>query len=124
MGYVEGLSDARTPLADFFSILLGLEKIEMIRRPRSVTDRQAMTNSLGEIGLGCLDGVVHGFASCKTGRDGRGERTASAMRMRSIDELPLKHMEEPAVIEQVGGSLCRQMTALDQHLLAAEPVKD
>ena len=71
----------------------------MIRGSRSMTDCQAMTNSLGEIGLGCLYGVVHGFASCEMGRDGRGERATGAMRMRSIDELPLEHVEEPAVIE-------------------------
>ena len=28
LGYVEGLSEARTPLADFFSILLGREDVE------------------------------------------------------------------------------------------------
>ena len=115
----------RTPLASFFSILLlCLEKVEVIRRSSSVTDCQAMANGLGEIGLGCLYGVVHGFASREMCRDCRGERAAGAMRVRSIDELPFKYMEEPAVIEQIGGSLCRQMTALDQHMFAAEPVND
>ena len=76
----------------------------MICRTSSVTDCQAMANGLGEIGLGCLYGVVHGFASCEMGRDCRGERTAGAMRVGGIDEFPLEHIEEPAVIEQIGGS--------------------
>ena len=96
----------------------------MIRRSGAVTDRQAMANGLGEIGLGCLYGVVHGFASCKMGCDGRGECAAGSMRVGRIDELPLEHIEEPAVIKQIGTSLCQQMTALDQHMLAAEPVND
>ena len=91
-------------LADFFSILLGLKKVKMIRGSRSVADGQAMANGLGEIGLGRLDGVIYRFASCKMGRDGRRERAAGAMRVWRIDELPLEHIEEPAVIEQVGGS--------------------
>ena len=32
LGYVEGLSDARTKLADFFSILLGLAKVGSAQR--------------------------------------------------------------------------------------------
>jgi len=87
-------------LADFFSILLlGLEKVEMVRGASSVTDCQAMTNGLSKIGLGRLYGIVHGFASCEVGCDGRGERTASAMRVRSIDEFPFEHIEEPTVKE-------------------------
>ena len=31
--YVEPLSDARTPLADFFSILLGRKAVQAIRQP-------------------------------------------------------------------------------------------
>lgn len=112
-------------MADFFSILLlGLEKVEMIRRSSSVTDCQAMANGLGEIGLAGLNGVVHGFASCEMRRNCRGECAAGAMRVGGIDEFPLEHIEEPAVIKQIGGSLCRQMTALDQHMFAAEPVND
>src|SRR3970282_1914326 len=96
----------------------------MIRRSSSGTDGQAMAKGLGEIGLGCLHGVVHGFASCEMGCDCRGERAAGAMRGGRIDELSSEHIEEPAVIEQIGGSFCRQMTALDQHMFAAEPVND
>ena len=71
MGYVEDAFEMRTPLAGFFSILLlCLEKIEMIRRPSAVTDRQAMAKGLGEIDLGCLYGIIYGFASCEMGRDG------------------------------------------------------
>ena len=76
----------------------------MIRGPGSMTDCQAVTNGLGKIGLGCLYGIVHGFASCEMGCDGRGERASGAMRMGSIDKFPLEHIEEPAVIEQIGGS--------------------
>ncbi len=122
--YVEDFDEPRTLLADFFSILLYLEKIEMICRTSSMTDCQAMANSLCEIGLGCLYGVVHGFASREMGCDGRGERAAGAMRVGGIDELPLEHIEEPAVIEQIGGSFCQQVTAFDQHMFAAEPVND
>src|SRR4249920_3376116 len=114
MGYVEDAFEERTPLAGCFSILLFLEKIEMIGRTSSVTNCQAMANGLGEIGFGRLHGVVHGFASCEMGRDGRGERAAGAMRVGGIDEFSLKHGKEPAVIEHIGGSLCQQMTALDQ----------
>jgi hypothetical protein len=115
----------RTTLAGFFSILLlCLEKIEMIRWSSSMTDCQAMANGLGEIGLGCLYGVIHGFASCKMSRYCRGKRAASAMRVGGIDEFSLEHIEKAAVIEQIGGSLCWQMTALDQHMFAAEPVND
>ena len=89
-----------------------------------MTDCQAMANGLGKIGLGRLHSVIHWFAPCEMGRDGRGERAAGAMCMGRIDKLSLEHIEEPAVIEQVGGSICRQMTALDQHVLAAEPVND
>ena len=71
----------------------------MIGRASSVTDCQAMANGLGEIGLGCLHGIVHGFASCEMGCDGRGERASGAMRMRSIDTFPLEYVEEPAVIQ-------------------------
>ena len=86
--------------------LLWREKVKMIRRASSVTDCQAMANSLGKIGLGRLHGVVHGFASCEMGRDGRGKRAAGAMRMGGIDELSLEYVKEPAVIEQIGGSFC------------------
>ena len=96
----------------------------MIRRSSSVTDCQAMANGLGEIGLGYLYGVVHGFSSREMGCDGRGERAAGAMCVGRIDELSLEYVKEPAVIEQIGGSICQQMTALDQHMLAAEPVND
>src|SRR6266498_1473616 len=83
-----------------------------------------MADSLGKIGLGRLYGVIHGFAPCEMGRDGRGERAAGAMCMGGIDELSLEHIKEPAVIEQIGGSFCQQMTALYQHVFAAEPVND
>jgi hypothetical protein len=107
-GYVEDFDESRTLLADFFSILqLGFEKIEMIRRSRSMTNCQAMANGLGEIGLSCLYGVIHGFASCEMGRDGRGECATGAMRVGGIDKFPLEHMEESAVIEKIGGSFCR-----------------
>ena len=97
----------RTLLADFFSILLlGLEKVEVIRRSSSVTDCQAMANGVGEIGFGYLYGVIHGFASCEMRRNCRGECAAGAMRVGGIDEFPLEHIEEPAVIEQIGGSFC------------------
>ena len=56
-------------LAGFFSILLGLKKVKMISRSRSVTDCQAMAKSFGEVGFGRLYGVVHGFASCEVRRD-------------------------------------------------------
>ena len=69
-----------------------------------MTDYQRMTNGFGEIGLGSLNGIVHGLASCEMGRDCRGEGTACAMRVGGIDEFPLEHIEEPAVIEQIGGS--------------------
>ena len=70
-GYVEDFDESRTLLADFFSILLlGLEKIEMIRRSGSMTDCQAMAKGFGEVGFGRLYGVVHGFASCEMRRDG------------------------------------------------------
>ena len=96
----------------------------MIGRASSVTDCQAMANGLGEIGLGCLYGVVHGFASCEMCRNCRRERAAGAMRVGGIDEFPFEYIEEPAVIEQIGGSFCRQMTTFDQDMLAAEPVND
>src|SRR5580765_6083413 len=96
----------------------------MICRPGAVADRQAVAKGLGEIGLGCLYGIVHGFASCEMCRDCRGERAAGAMRVGGIDEFPLEYIEEPAVKEQIGGSFCPQMTAFDQHMLAAEPVND
>ena len=70
-GYVEDAFKARTLLADFFSILLrGSEKIEMIRRPGTVTDCEAVAKGFGEISLGRLYGIVHGFASCEMGGDG------------------------------------------------------
>jgi hypothetical protein len=53
-----------------FSILLGPEKEEVIRRSGSVTNRQAMAKGFGEVGFGRLYGVVHGFASCEMRRDG------------------------------------------------------
>ena len=96
----------------------------MICGASSVTDCQTMTNGLGEIRLGGLYSIVHGLATCEMGRDGRGKRAAGAMRVGGIDEFSLEHIEEPAVIEQIGGSFRRQMTALDQHMLAAEPVND
>ena len=87
--------------------ILGLEKVKMIRRSGAVTDRQAMANGLGEIGLGCLYGVVHGFASCEMCRNCRGKRAARAMCVGRIDELSLEHIEEPAVIKQIGTSFCQ-----------------
>src|SRR5206468_10521416 len=104
--------------------LLWREKIEMICRPGAVADRQAVAKGLGEIGLGCPYGIVHGFSSREMCRDCRGERAAGAMRVGGIDEFSLEHIEEPAVIEQICGSIFRQMTALDQHMFAAEPVND
>ena len=71
VGYGEETIEASTPLAEFFSILLlGLEKVEMIRRPRSMTDCEAVAKGFGEISLGRLYGIVHGFASCEMGGDG------------------------------------------------------
>ncbi|MCG3768093.1 MAG: hypothetical protein JW394_0190 [Nitrospira sp.] len=58
------------------------------------------------------------------GGDGRGQRAASAVRVGSVDELSLEHIEEPAVIEQVGSPFRQQMAALDQHIFAAESVDD
>src|SRR5688572_17244963 len=109
MGYVEDAFKVRTTYgkrrvlarrgragkkSGCFSILLCREKVEMIRRSGAMTDCQTMANSLGEIGLGRLHGVVHGFASREMGRNGRSERATGAMRMRSIDEFPLEHIEE------------------------------
>jgi hypothetical protein len=34
LGYVEGLNDARTMLADFFSILLNVKRTDVMRRER------------------------------------------------------------------------------------------
>src|SRR5206468_7041890 len=104
--------------------LLWREKIEMICWPGAVADRQAVAKGLGEIGLGCLYGIVHGFASREMCRDCRGERAAGAMRVGGIDEFILAHIEEPAVIEQIVGSICRLMTALDHNMIAAQPAND
>ena len=79
----------------------------MIRRPSSMTDCQAVANGLGEIGLGRLDGIVHRFASREMGSDCGREGAAGAMCMGGVDEFPPEHIEEPAVIEQIGGSFCR-----------------
>jgi hypothetical protein len=35
-----------------------------------MTDRQAVAKGFGEVGFGCLYGIVHGFASCEMRRDG------------------------------------------------------
>ena len=100
--------DHRTALDSLvFLQSLGLQKVKMMRRAGSVTDCQTMANGFGEVGLGRLHGIVHGFASCEMGCDGRGERAAGAMRVRGIDEFSLEHVEIPAVIEQIGGSLSR-----------------
>ena len=104
--------------------VLGLKKVKVICRPGSVTDRETMAKGFGEIGLGRLYGIVHGFASCKMGGDGRGEGAACAMCVGGINELPLEHIEKIPVLEQIGGSLRRQMAAFDQHILAAEFVND
>ena len=96
----------------------------MIRRTGSVTDRQAMANGFGKISLGCLDCIVDRFALCEMGRDCRGESTASAMRVRGIDEFLFEQIEEAAVIEQISGSICRQMSSLDQHILTTESVNN
>ena len=85
----------------------------MICRPGAVADRQAVAKGLGEIGLGCLYGIVHGFASCEMGGDGRSERAAGTMSVGGIDDLPFEHIEEIAVIEQIGGSFRREMATLD-----------
>ena len=42
----------------------------MICRPGAVADRQAVAKGLGEIGLGCLYSIVHGFAPREMGRNG------------------------------------------------------
>lgn len=50
--------------------LLWREKVKVVRGSCAVTDRQAVTKGLGKIGLGCLHGIVHGFASREMGCDG------------------------------------------------------
>ena len=85
MGYVEDAFKVRTTYgkrrvlarrgragkkSGCFSILLCREKVEMIRRSGSVTNCQAMAEGLGEIGLGCLYSIVHGFAPREMGRNG------------------------------------------------------
>ncbi len=94
-------------LAGFFSILLCPEKVEMIRRPSSVTDCQAVTNRFGEIRFGRLYCVVHRFAQREMGCDGLGEGAAGPMGVGGIDEFSLEHIEESAVVEQIGRSICR-----------------
>ena len=96
----------------------------MIRRSSPVTDREAVAKGFGEIGLGCLYGIVHSLASRQVGRDGRGKRTAGAVCVWRIDELSFEHIEKIPVIEQIGGSVCREMAALDQYIFAAELMND
>jgi hypothetical protein len=74
--------------------LLWREKVKMIRGSGSVTDRQAMANSLGEIGPGRLDAS---FMDLPLVRDGPRwpKRTRSRRHsIASIDEFSLEHIEE------------------------------
>ena len=111
-------------LANFFSILLGLQEIEVICRPSAVSDRQAVAEGFGEVGLGCLYGIVYRLASCEMGCNGRGEGAAGAMRVGRLDELPFEYIEKIAVIKQIGGSFRREVTTFDQHMFAAEPMNN
>ena len=96
----------------------------MVGRARAVTDRQTVADCFGHISLGRLNCVDDGFAVCKMGGNGRRIRATGAVRMRRFDELTLEHIEEPAVIEQVGGALGEQMPALDEDVLATEAMND
>src|SRR5512141_385195 len=49
-----------------------------------------------------------------------GERTPCAMGMSGLNELPLQDVEKSPVIEQIGCPFIEEMTAFDQHMLAAE----
>src|SRR5512146_196271 len=81
-----------------------------------------MANRFGQIGLGGLDRVVEGFASSQMRGERRRKGAFGPVRMRRVDELTFEDVEEPSVIKQVGRPFRKQMTALDQDVLAAEPV--
>src|SRR6476660_9057799 len=96
----------------------------MIGRARPVTDRQTVADCFGYIRLGRLNCVDDRSAACKMSGNSRRIRATGAMCMRRVDELTLEHVEEPAVIEQVGGALGEQMPALDEDVLATEAMND
>ena len=74
------------------------QEIEMVRRTFAMADGQSMPDRFCEIGLGRLNRIRQRFASRQLRRDRRGKRTAGAMRMRGIDEIPFEDVKKLAVI--------------------------
>ena len=54
--------------------------------------------------------------------NGGGKCAAGPMGVRGLDEFSFENLKKPSVVQQVGGPLGKQMSALDQHILAAKAV--
>src|SRR5690348_1531677 len=104
--------------------VLAFQKIKMIGRPCSMTDRQTMSDGFGQIGLGGLHGVVDGLTTRQMRGNGRGEGTSCAMRVRRINIFAFEDAEEPAVVEEVRRAFGEQVPALDQDVFTAESMND
>src|SRR5437773_9628345 len=87
---------------------------EVVRGPYAVADGKAVPDRLGDIGLRGSDGVGQRLAFRQLRSDRRGIGATCAVGMRGLDELALVQIEEPAVVEQVGRFLRKQMPALDR----------
>lgn len=96
----------------------------MIGRAVAVADCQAMPNGLRDVGLRRLCGIQNRTTSGKVRGQRRGKRTAGAMGMACLDELPLQDIEEPAVVEEIRRPFAEQMASFDQHVLAPESMDD
>src|SRR5438093_9351173 len=104
----------------FFNILLVLQEIKMLRRASAMADRQTVPDGFSQISLGNLHCVGQWFTLGQLCRDGRGVGAAGPVGVGGLDELAFEHVEEPAVVEQVGASLQNQMSPFDEDILATE----
>src|SRR5262245_42431446 len=92
----------------------------MVGRAHSMTDRQTMAYRFRQVRLGGLHGIVDGFTACKMGCNGGCKGASCAVRVRCINKLAFEDVEEPAVVQEVGGPFRKKVPALDQDVFAAE----
>src|SRR5215471_5118109 len=92
----------------------------MVGRARSMTDRQTMAYRFRQVRLGGLHGIVDGFTACKMGCNGGCKGASCAVRVRRINKLAFEHIEEPAIVQEIGCPFRDKVPALDQDVFAAE----